>query len=415
MKFLSLLVTFLLGFFLVSNAQRNCGTELYSKTVAKQSFHKETISTNESNATARDTIANEIINIPVVIHILYNNASENISDAQVLSQLKSLNEDFSRTNLDAANTPQAFRQVAADVRINFCLSKTDPQGRPTGGIIRKSTSKTSFSLNDGMKFSAAGGDNAWDCKKYLNIWVCNLGGQTLGYASIPEGEADKDGIVVNYDAFGTVGTLRANFNKGRSATHEVGHWLGLKHVWGDNDCGNDNIEDTPQQEGSNFNCPSFPHISACSPNANGDMFMDFMDYTDDGCMNMFTTGQKNKMRSLFSANGSKNSFLYSFACNSSEAGGAPVVSADVIVTSQPDAAVKIFPNPVSQYLNLVPLNGYDLTDKSITIFNTSGGIVLKQIFSKNSNQLNVSTLSAGIYILTIGQGADKKVLKLIKM
>src|SRR5699024_2630864 len=134
------------------------------------------------------------------------------------------------------------------------------------GIVRKHTNVSSFMGEDGMKFSGSGGDDAWDSKRYLNIWVCSLFGRSLEYATPPGGPADKDGVVINFDVFGTTGSLRANFDKGRTATHEVGHWLGLRHIWGDETCGNDEVDDTPRQLSYNFNCPSFPHVTSCSPN-----------------------------------------------------------------------------------------------------------------------------------------------------
>ncbi|MEO7562509.1 MAG: zinc metalloprotease, partial [Ferruginibacter sp.] len=256
-------------------AQRVCGT-----VIPLRSF--EVNGTRSTEEISRDTLSNEIINIPVVVHILYQAAGQNITDAQVLSQLNVLNQDYQLKNLDAANIPAAFKSIAADVRINFCLARVDPNGRSTQGIIHKYTSKEYF-LDEGMKYSAQGGDDAWDSKKYLNIWVCYLFGRSLGFASLPGGPADKDGVVINYDVFGTMGT-RAPFNKGRTATHEIGHWLGLKHLWGDEACGTDDVDDTPSQRFSNFNCPSFPHVTSCSPNGNGDMFMNYMDFTDDACM-----------------------------------------------------------------------------------------------------------------------------------
>ncbi len=411
MKFSGVLLLIL---FLYSDAvaQRDCGTPAYESRKQEAGFTRENIAAIQL-AVTRDTISNEIITIPVVIHVLFNSPAQNISDAQVLSQLKVLNDDFRRLNSDATSTPNAFLNVAADTRIMFCLAQVDPRGRPTNGIIRRYTDKPHFLGDDAMKFTAAGGDDAWDSKKYLNIWVCNMFGRSLGYATPPGGQADKDGVVINFDVFGTVGNLRAPFNKGRTATHEVGHWMGLKHLWGDDNCGSDDVADTPPQANYNFNCPTFPHLSACSINPSGDMFMNFMDFTNDDCMNMFTNGQKIKMRGMFAINRARNSFLNSFACDSSFASGAPLPN-DTLPEAKLAADVKIFPNPVQQYLTIVPLNGYELSGKVISIYNTAGARIMQQKINNSNDKLNMSTLPAGIYILVIGEGNTKKTIKLIK-
>ena len=235
-------------------AQR-CGTLDYIK---KQNF--STTPTNTTDETAgRDTLKNEVIVIPVVVHILYHTPQQNISNEQVLSQLEVLNNDYRRLNADAVNTPASFKNIAADTRIVFCLVKTDPNGKYTPGIIHKYTKEELFLSDDEMKFSSSGGDDAWDSQKYLNIWVCNLFGRTLGYSVLPGGPANKDGVVIQYNAFGTIGAASAPFNKGRTTTHEIGHWLGLKHLWGDAVCGDDDIADTPPQQTNNSGCPLFPH------------------------------------------------------------------------------------------------------------------------------------------------------------
>ena len=397
----------------VVSAQRVCGTGDYTARMAGSFTSRDNI-TELNNVITRDTVANEIITIPVVIHVLFNTGAQNISDAQVLSQIKALNDDFRRMNADAANTPAAFIPVAADTKIMFCLAQVDPQGRPTKGIIRRYTDKPHFLGDDAMKFTAAGGDDAWDSKKYLNIWVCNMFGRSLGYATPPGGQADKDGVVINFDVFGTIGSLRAPFNKGRTATHEVGHWMGLKHIWGDETCGNDEVSDTPQQSNYNYNCPSFPHMSTCSPDSNGDMYMNYMDFTNDDCMNMFTAGQKTRMRSLFALNHPKNSFLNSFACDSSLASGAPLPN-DTIPVAKPVPSVQVYPNPVQQYLNIQPLNGYEIAGKTAVIYNMAGVRMMQKSFTSSNDRFNLSALPAGVYILTIGQGADKKVIKIVKI
>lgn len=257
-----------------------------------------------------------LVTIPVVVHVVYNTTAENISDAQVQSQIDVLNADFRKLNSDASLVPSAFSTLAADANIEFCLASTDPNGASTTGITRTSTTATSFSTNDGVKFTSSGGRNAWDATKYLNIWVCDISGGILGYAQFPGGSASTDGVVIDYQYFGTIGTATAPFNKGRTATHEVGHWLNLYHIWGDDGTactGTDSVSDTPNQADENYGCPVFPQVS-CSNGPNGDMFMNYMDYTDDACMYMFSNGQASRMQALFAAGGARASLLTSNGC-----------------------------------------------------------------------------------------------------
>ncbi|MCB0624470.1 MAG: zinc metalloprotease, partial [Saprospiraceae bacterium] len=176
---------------------------------------------------------------------------------------------------------------------------------------RTSTSVTAFSANDNMKFNSSGGKDAWPAGSYLNIWVCDLSGGLLGYAQFPGGPASTDGVVIDYAYFGTIGTATPPFHLGRTATHEVGHWLNLRHIWGDGPCSVDDfVTDTPTSDAANYGCP-IGHVS-CSTT---DMVQNYMDYTDDACMNLYTTGQKNRMRAVFDTGGARQSLLNSTACN----------------------------------------------------------------------------------------------------
>ena len=172
----------------------------------------------------------------------------------------------------------------------------------------------------------------------------------MGYGVLPGGPAEKDGVVIQYSVFGTIGNVSAPFDKGRTATHEIGHWLGLRHTWGDAVCGDDGIADTPPQQASSSGCPSFPQLSSCSINFAGDMFMNYMDFTDDACMNMFTQDQKNEMRGLFALGNPRNSFLNSSVCDSTLAMGGPL-PIDTVGT-QADVEVSVFPNPFNSQINI---------------------------------------------------------------
>ncbi|WP_340201301.1 zinc metalloprotease [Ascidiimonas sp. W6] len=236
------------------------------------------------------------INIPVVVHVIYSNANENISDAQINSQIDVLNEDFSKTNSDVNQVPAEFADVASDVDVQFSLAQ----------VIRVSSTRTSWGTNDAMKSSNNGGSDAVDTSKFLNIWVCNIGGGILGYAQFPGGNSATDGVVVGPQFFGSQGFLAAPFDKGRTTTHEVGHWLNLRHIWGDGRCRQDDfVADTPSSDRPNYGCPSYP-TEHCRTN---DMTMNYMDYVDDACMYMFSEGQKSRMRALFTTGGVRESFL----------------------------------------------------------------------------------------------------------
>lgn len=234
--------------------------------------------------------------IPVVVHVIYNTAAENISKQQIDSQIKVLNLDFQAKNPDRANVPAPFKGLVADARIKFVLATKDPQGNPTKGVTRTKTTRTSFASDDTVKFTASGGQDAWPRDNYLNIWVCQLSGGLLGYAQFPGGVAATDGVVIRHTAFGTTGTATAPFDLGRTTTHEIGHWLNLRHIWGDTeDCsGTDFVADTPNAAGPNYDTPTFPHVS-CNNGPNGDMFMNYMDYVADKAMFMFTSQQVERM------------------------------------------------------------------------------------------------------------------------
>ncbi len=253
-----------------------------------------------------------VYNLPVVVHVIHNNnavgTSFNISNAQILSQIAVLNEDFRKLNADTSSIPSVFAGLAADCEINFCLAQTDPSGQPTTGIDRIDRNSKGWTAPPYSKTyidATIKPATIWDVNKYLNIWVCNLSNQLLGYATFPPsstntglsapfGTANSDGVVILYNAFGRVGNVAAPYNKGRTSTHEIGHWFGLRHINGDSNCGSDYCLDTPTQSSLNFGCPNFPDVS-CNNGPNGDMFMNYMDYTDDACMFMFTPNQKARM------------------------------------------------------------------------------------------------------------------------
>jgi hypothetical protein len=238
-----------------------------------------------------DVAALKPVTINVVVNVLHRLPVENVSDAQIESQILVLNSDFSATNADRAKVPAVWKGLVTDTRVRFKLFK----------VRRQATTKASFGFDQGAKKAATGGIPPLLPAKYLNLWVCNLGGGLLGYAQFPGGPLATDGVVINFRAFGTQGSAQAPFNKGRTATHEVGHFLNLRHIWGDTeDCsGSDNVADTPNCAGPNYGKPVFPKVS-CNNGPNGDMFVNYMDYTDDAAMFMFTAQQVLRMNTALS-------------------------------------------------------------------------------------------------------------------
>jgi hypothetical protein len=234
--------------------------------------------------------------ISVVVHVLYANAQQKATKAQVRSPIRVLNRDFRAKNADRRKTPAVWKGLVADAMVEFKLATRDPKGKTSDGIVFQKTQLTEFGQNDSMKSVARGGSDPWPTDRYLNIWVCTLKDGLLGYAQFPGGPKATDGVVIDTQAFGTSGTARAPFNLGRTCTHEVGHYLNLRHIWGDTeDCsGGDSVDDTPNAETPNYGMPAFPSIS-CRNGPSGDMFMNYMDYVDDSAMFMFTVEQVARM------------------------------------------------------------------------------------------------------------------------
>ncbi len=285
-------------------------------------------------AVANGTAPEVVYTIPVIVHVIHNSneavgQGRNISQAQINSQIDVLNEDFRRLNSDASNTPAAFQNVVADCEIEFCLAQVDPNGNTLAepGIDRvDATTIGAGNTTTGYSTTTIDGTikpaTSWDPNQYLNIWVCQISGGILGYAQFPSnsglpglntngGAANTDGVVIGYNYFGRVGNVSAPYNLGRTTTHEVGHWLGLRHIWGDATCGDDFCNDTPTQSGPNYNCPSHPSPSCTN---SGDMFMNYMDYVNDNCMNSFTLDQKARIVAVITGATRRASLTTSTVC-----------------------------------------------------------------------------------------------------
>ena len=399
MRTLFLFVLIQISFF--SRAQERCVTAAYldasraaGTTDALNIRKAETFQKNKSYL--RSVADDEIIRIPVVVHVLYNYPSQNISDAQIQSGLEALNRDFRMRNADTMNTPKRFRYLAADVAIEFYLAKSDPRGRATTGINRKYTSRLGWASDDKIKLSSQGGLDGWDSKQYLNIWIGNIAGSS-GYATVPGSAAATDGIVINTNAFGTINTV-APFHLGRTTVHEIGHWLGLKHIWGDTQCGDDAVDDTPRQGFFTKGCPT-DFRTSCDNGEQGDMYMNYMDYTNDDCMNLFTLGQRQRMRAAFAEGGPRASLLNSR--------GFQEPYLQEAATPVPESTV--YPNPASDKITFV-VNS-TMIGKRINIYSCNGQLQQVETIQSNQQTINIASLKRGLYFLK-AEGFLQKIIKL---
>lgn len=401
------------------SAQRECTTQQYIQSI--KASPKVLTAINDAETFTQNRIAQKsasrlsadfIIRVPVVVHVLYYQASQNIPDAVIKEQIAILNRDFRRQNSDSVNTPDRFKPYAADAQIEFVLATADPMGRPTTGIVRKPTTVQYWQMDDQIKYTKSGGDDAWDSRSYLNIWVGDMR-SLLGYASPIGAPADKDGVVINFSAFGSKNASEP-YNMGRTAVHEVGHWLGLKHIWGDTYCGDDNVEDTPKQGNFTSGCPSGVRSTCEGNGASGDMYMNFMDFTNDACMNLFTKGQKERMRIMFEDGGPRASILNSRGANEPWAVEEIPSQGEVPVAA---TQVKLYPNPVSS--ELVLDFEYDLSwiGKQVRLLNINGVEVKRvQVLSK-IQKLDLSSLRSGIYFVQgiNSSNGNKLYQKLVKL
>jgi hypothetical protein len=317
----------LLGFIIlftgiVFSQKQRCGTDIVNLNRIQQNPSLIKLREQQELALQKSILSSSRkrinLTIPVVVHVIYNTDLENVSDEQVQSQIDALNRDFNNLNTDSLKTDHAFYPLVGNIGIKFELATKDPSGKITTGITRTKTSKTSWiedDLNkDNMKFSNSGGIENWDPKRYLNIYTVRFDDTVglLGYAYFPEDLAnypETDGVVIDFRCFGTKGTSGIEgftpYNLGRTVTHEVGHWLGLFHIWGDKVfetdkvCGDDKIADTPPAEGDNTGNPVFPFRpnNKCGSDKNGEMYMNYMDYVHDKSMVMFSKGQVTRMTS----------------------------------------------------------------------------------------------------------------------
>lgn len=355
---------------------------------------------------------NSIITIPVVVHVVYKNAIQNIPDTQIVRQIQLLNECFSLTNPNFSQTRAIFDTLGADTELRFCLAGTDPQGNPTTGIIRKSAPSNAafdpiFNM-DKVKSSATNGDDPWPNDKYLNIWVCDMSffgtAFVLGYATFPGEVPALDGVVIQSEYFG-YGTAAAPNNLGRTTVHEVGHFFGMRHIWADDDSqstgqcdSTDFVDDTPNQAAKSQSDCNLT-INSCSAESPfwgaidpPDMVENYMDYSADGCMTMFTKGQKARMYSFLNTSPAR------IAIKTSPAGCSTVGIKELYTNF--NNYVFAYPNPASDmlHINITQITAQNL---NCEIYNTNGQMVksMKQLDFQNT--VSLSDLANGIYVVKV--------------
>lgn len=360
---------------------------------AIERYTEQWVSKNAANVTNRT-----VITIPIVVHLVWKAAEENISDDQIRSQLPILNQDFRALNKEIPNVPAIFKSAIADIEFEFCLARRTPQGTPTNGITRTRTTvdnigTTTKTINTVSKraicYTELGGQDAWDTKRYLNIWIGKFE-FGLGEANFPGTvEPEADGVRVDPSVFGTTGTAAdAPYNLGRTTTHEIGHYFNLQHPWGAStgNCNNDdNVTDTPRQF-TDFRgeCPVHPQLFC----GTASMFMNFMNYSNDACLSMFTNGQK--LRMLATLNGFRSGLLASPGCDT------PTTTVDKIPIAQ---QIQLLGNPIQESLRLSVENIVPQTF-TLQLVNAQGQLLWSDQWVTGTNyEKNVDTLNSGIYFL----------------
>jgi hypothetical protein len=342
----------------------------------------------------------QVITIPTVVHVVYNTAAQNVSNTMVQDLITVLNQDYSRTNPDTINTPAAFLPIAANPEIQFCLAQTDPNGNATNGIIHTQTTVTSFAPNNPVKYTAQGGADAWDVTKYFNIWICNLGSGLFGYSEFPTATPSNTyGAVLHYSTL--PGSTWPTYNTGRAGTYFVGHCLNLYRIDESSDCvDKDSVSDTPTPYSTYFSCPAYPFLDSCNATLPGNMFMNFMAMGDETCKNMFTNGQKARMRAVLT-NPPYNALASSPGCY------AVGMKEDKL-----NISLSVYPNPFSSQTILQ--TDFPLHNATLTLENYFGQTVLQlDNLSQQSITLNCEHLSNGLYILRLHQ--DQKVIATQKL
>lgn len=408
--------------------ENKCATAGYlqSKAKANSQFLKkynhfnqkinELISKNKANKFAKIKVENALIRIPVIVHVVHNNKentiggarNSNISDEQIKSQIEVLNEDYRRkTNTLGFNADP----LGTDMNIEFYLADSDPDGAATNGIKRVYNEKASFDPFSDSDQQLMSNLSYWPSDCYLNIWITSLANNYLGYSQFPSApdfdgldtESDEkiDGVYIDYRYFGrnSPAITSKYYKHGRTTTHEVGHWLGLIHTWGDEDCGSDYVTDTPIAQGPNLTVICNDKFSTCEGTRTRNMIENYMDYTIDSCMNIFTIGQLERVNAVFELSPRRKKLL---EC----------------ITRLPESEtleIVFAQNPVSENLkgNLLFKGSSNI---NISIFNSLGNPIIEQnLVDKKSFTFNIpiTDFPKGIYIMKVSSKTQSSTKRFI--
>lgn len=414
-KFLFLSAVLIFSISIKISAQRTCASkEVMQQEMAADPAYAKKV--KESEQKFKEYLKNFVkpginknnphVTVPIVVHVIYNTPDQNISDAQVQSQIDVINEDYTAANNDYNNYDGGYTSVKGDFNIQFCLAQ----------VIHKATNKKSFGANDQMKRNQTGGDDPVDPMHYLNVWVCNLDHNLLGYAYYPGVKPEKFGAVIHFMAFGRGAgyNLFPAYNKGRTLTHEMGHCLGLVHIWGDSNCGDDLVDDTPVQPGPNFGCPAQGLRSSCTGNPVM-MWMNYMDYTDDPCMYFFTDGQSVR-GDFFITNDPQLQSIFSSTCTNAPGNNPIITKSESSGNGRNINDWMIYPS-ITQNAFTLQLNSASPGKAIVNIYDQKGVLVsVKNILIAegiNSTHFDISGLATGLYIVQLKQGAGSSVKKLI--
>jgi Pregnancy-associated plasma protein-A/Secretion system C-terminal sorting domain len=347
---------------------------------------------------AEDNAIESMRTIPVVFHILYHNHEERIDLSQIFNQIEALNRDFSLKNEfdEQTESSKTNRKLKSVPGLMICLPQFTPEGLETTGIIYHSTNRSSWSIDDKIKYSKSGGADAWDTRHYLNIWVANLEEGNAGYAQMPGGPVNTDGIVIDYRMFGLGGKRASAYNEGKTLTHLVGNYLNLYPIWGDGsiECADDHVGDTPLHNAPNFEILSENHISLC-PSYPLEMFNNFMDFTHDSLRNMFTAGQCRRINATLSKGGMRSELL----TTPTQCGMEVFAERNTNQWLQTDdLQIRAFPNPASEQLFIQSSSSHS-EEIRLDVFNATGrSMIFKDCINKDT-VLPCANWPNGLYYL----------------
>ena len=415
-----------------TSPKRKCATPLLNESF--ENWIQKEIKKQEQFANEKKAAV--VYTIPIIFHIIHTGQAigtgYNLSLTQITSQITILNADYRKLNTDQSTylTQPALVATASDMEISFCAAKVNPTGGALAepGVDRilassKGWTSPPYTASSAYLENTVKASSIWDPTKYFNVWVTEMSGGILGYAQFPTvpagtvpitdivgwgGSANTDGVVVDFKYLGN--SAFAPYNKGRTLTHEAGHWLGLKHIWGDDGTactGTDNVSDTPNQASENYTCPTTNgsvKTDGCTPASPGVLYQNYMDYSDDKCMVMFTAGQKARMQAVMANCTRRNSLNTSYVCSSVG-----------IIETVSNLEIRLFPNPSNGELNVTVdlLNSEDFT---ISVINTLGQVV-KEVNQLHSNggtvKLDLSSNSNGVYYVTVKTKSGSKTKRFI--